>query len=139
MNRLTYAALNSDNKYSGMLDQLRKWSRPTTRIDGDSVHLEDTSGKASMEHFYDRYNCKAAPLSGSRDCTFALNIPKELGSMPNWSIDWEVVLQPDMKVIASNHQRTRREDGLDRLIWYFDGNRVSQASVDFTVRIPSPQ
>ena len=59
--------------------------------------------------------------------------------MPNWSIDWEVVLQPDMKVIASNHQRTRREDGLDRLIWYFDGNRVSQASVDFTVRIPSPQ
>ena len=48
MNRLTYAALNSDNKYSGMLDQLRKWSRPTTRIDGDSVHLEDTSCKASI-------------------------------------------------------------------------------------------
>jgi hypothetical protein len=44
-----------------------------------------------------------------------------------------------MRVLASNHQRTRREDGRDRLIWFFDGNRVSAASVDFTVRIPKAQ
>lgn len=136
MNSLTYATLESNNQYSKMLKDLRTWSRPTTRREEDSVHLEDNSGTASMERFYDSFTCKEAPVFGFVDCRFSFNVPKDFGAMPNWSIDWEVVLQPDMKVVSSNHQRTRRANGLDRLIWYFDGNRVSEASVDFTIRTP---
>jgi len=136
MNRLTYAALQSDDHYSDLMKQLHSWSRPTTRTEGDSVLLEDNTGNASMEHFYDSYHCSAAPLQGYMDCRFAFKIDKEMGALPDWSIDWEVVLQPDMQVIQSNHQRTRRQNGLDHLIWYYDGNRTSEASVDFTVRVP---
>lgn len=136
MNRVTYAALQDNNQYSKMLKDLGTWSRPTTRWDDDFVHLEDNTGKASMEHFYDTFNCVDAPVTGFVDCRFAFNIPKDFGEMPNWSIDWEVVVQPGMRLLSSNHQRTRRADGLDRLIWYFDGNRVSTATVDFTVRTP---
>ncbi len=138
MSRLTYSLLDQD-KSSDMLKDLRKWSRPLTRAEGDDVYLEDNSGKASMEHFYDNFNCSTSAQPGNMDCRFAFKVPKELADLANWSIDWEVVLQPDMRVLASNHQRTRREDGRDRLIWFFDGNHVSAASVDFTVRIPKAQ
>jgi hypothetical protein len=138
MNSLTYALLDNE-EYSKMLKNLRSWSRPTTRAADDSVYLEDASGTASMEHFYDSFACKAAPVSGFMDCRFTFNLPKKFGEMPDWSIDWEVVLEPGMRVVSSNHQRTRHESGHDRLIWYFDGNRVSEANVDFTIRTPRAQ
>lgn len=130
------ALLNQD-KYSDMLDQLKKWSRPKTRSDDDNVIIEDDSGDASMEHFYDTYKC-VADLDDSDyvDCRFAFKVPESVGSLAGWSVDWEVVLQPRMIVVRSDHQRTRRVDGMNRLVWYFDGNRESRASVDFTVKVP---
>lgn len=92
-----------------------------------------------MEHFYDTSSCKPAPVSGFMDCHFGFTIPRDFAKIPNWSIDWEVVIQPNMRVLSSNHQRTRREGGLDHLLWYFDGNRVSEAEVDLTVRTPKAQ
>ena len=135
LNRVTYDALRSDAKFSEMWKGLRSFSRPVAREDGDFVYLEDTTGRASMERFYDTYDCKAAPVKGYVDCHFAFKINKDVGDLPDWSVDWEVVLQPDMILLSSNHQRARRENGLDHLIWFFDGNRVSEASVDFNVRV----
>jgi hypothetical protein len=89
-----------------------------------------------MEHSYDIYDCTSLGGKAYSDCRFAFTLPKDAAKMPGWSIDWQVVVQPGMSVIASNHQRTRREGGVERLIWSFDGNLVSSANVDFTVRIP---
>jgi hypothetical protein len=131
-----YKALTEETKFSEIIGNLKKWSRPTTRRSGDTVYLEDNTGNASMEAFYQTSDCKAATMRGFDDCHFAFKIPDELGKETGWSIDWEVVLQPDMKLISSNHQRKRRTDGLDHLVWYFDGNRDNNASIDFVVRVP---
>jgi len=64
-----------------------------------------------------------------------LQFARDVGDLPGWSINWDVVLQPNMKVLTSNHQRAAREDGRDHLIWCFDGNKTSSANVDFTVRV----
>ena len=136
MSRQDYKALTEEAKFSEIMGDLKKFSRPTARQSGDTVYLEDNTGNASMEHFYETYGCKAAPVRGFDDCHFGFSITEEMGREKGWSIDWEVVMQPDMKLVASNHQRIRRTDGRDHLIWYFDGNRDSNASIDFTVRVP---
>ena len=138
--KLTRLVVSRNSKeYQEMMSELRSWSRPTTRSDDDYFYFEDDSGRASMEHFYQTFDCQASPQPGYMDCHYAFKLPKDLGQLPDWSVDWEVVLQPGMKLISSNHQRTRRENGRDRLIWYFDGNETSSASVDFTVRTPKAQ
>ena len=134
MQRVTYELLDSDQTYANKLRDLRSWSRPVTRMDGDMVYLEDNSGRASMEHFYDKAGCKAAPVEGYVDCRYVYR--KDFGDMPDWSVDWEVVVQPGMRVLDSNNQRTRHSDGRERLIWYYDGNRERYADVDFTVWVP---
>lgn len=139
MNQITYGLLTSDKDYADTYRKLKSWSRPVTRYDHDLVHLEDARGTASMEHFYDVYNCKAASISGYMDCRFAFKMPDELAKLQGWSIDWTVVLQPGMRIVSSNHQRTRREDGRDELLWWFDGDQESAASVDFTARVPRAQ
>jgi hypothetical protein len=136
MSRITYSAMNGDNSYSDMMKNLRAWSRPMTRFDDDSVHLEDVSGRASMEHFYDLEKCTPAPTGNLMDCHYLFEIPKEVGKLPGWSVDWDVVLQPRMRILSSNHQRTRWEDGAEHLMWYYDGNQVSEGRVEFTVRTP---
>jgi len=134
MNAFTYGALNGDNTYSDMLAKLRRFSRPTTRFDGDRVYLQDVTSTAAMERMYDTYGCEPAPVAGYMDCRFALAMNP--GDTPGWSLDWDVVVPSGIQVLSSNHHRTRRANGQDHLIWFFDGNRVSSASVAFTIRTP---
>ncbi len=134
MSRVTYALMTSDRTHSDMVQRLQRFSRPTTRFDAERAYLEDTSAGAAMEHMYDDYRCTLSVVAGYVDCHFSFSL--DAGATPGWSLDWTVVLQADMKLISSNHHRTRRADGRDHLIGYFDGNRVSSATVDFTVRVP---
>jgi len=128
-------AMMDNGRYGKMLKDLRTWSRPATRSDDDNYYVEDVTGTASMEHFYQTYKCETSPQPGYADCHFAFSLPGDVGDLPGWSINWDVVLQPNMKVLTSNHQRAAREDGRDHLIWCFDGNKTSSANVDFTVRV----
>jgi hypothetical protein len=135
MSDATYLLLSGNGGVNDMLSQLRRFSRPSTRFYEGGVSIEDLSSSATMERMYDTYQCQAAPSQGFMDCHFALAIDRG-GEMPGWSIDWDVVLQPGMRIVASNHHRTRRVNNQDHLMWYFDGNRVSSANIDFTIRVP---
>lgn len=137
MSAVTYNLLNSNDKYSDEIKQLRSWSRPTTRFDGNLVHIEDTSGTAAMEHAYDSHTCTPSVVRNYMECRFILKLSKDDAAMlPGWAIDWEVVVQPDMRLLVSNHQRIRHENGRDHLIWSFDYNDDSEANIDFTVMVP---
>jgi hypothetical protein len=131
-----YSMLTQNGKLNEILQSLRRWSRPSVRNEGDDVYVEDTTGQASMENFYDTHTCRRVSLDFS-ECHFSFTVPPDIGQLVGWSVDWEVVLQPDMTVLSSNHQRIRQVDGLEHLIWFFDGNRDSNASVDFVVRVPN--
>jgi hypothetical protein len=134
--QIAYEALRNDAKFSEMWKALRSFSRPVAREEGDFVFLEDTTGRASMERFYDTSVCRPASARGYADCHFAFKIDQSsVEGLPGWSIDWEVILQPDMTLLSSNHHRTRRENGLQHLIWSFDSSLASGASVDFNVRV----
>ena len=133
MNGLTFAMLSSDSQYAKMMRDLRTWSRPSTQFD-DLAHIQDLSGNASMEHFYREFSCRPAPVAGFTDCHYAFELPEDFAKSMGWSVDWDVVLQPGMKVVDSNHHRRLRRGGQDHLIWYFNGNEESAARVDFTIR-----
>lgn len=128
--------LVDEDQLDNMVSKFRQWSRPEMRRDSEAVYIEDNTGGAKMEHFYDSYNCQASIYRDRSDCHFAFALPQNVANLAGWSINWEVVLQPDMTLISSNHHQIRRTGGLTHLVWNFDGNRRSDASVDFVVRVP---
>ncbi|WP_396225318.1 hypothetical protein [Gemmatimonas sp.] len=128
--------LVEENKLQEMLAKFRKFSRPTARTTGGRTIIEDLSGAASMEYMYDQYKCTDSPQPDFVDCRFVLEVTEEVGRMDGWSLAWEVELQPRMRVLTSNHAAVRREGNRDILVWSFDGNKVSQATVAFVVRVP---
>ncbi|HUA57904.1 MAG TPA: hypothetical protein VML19_04070 [Verrucomicrobiae bacterium] len=135
ISRIAYSQMDP-NKFAKIQSDLREWSHPTTRSDSDNIYLEDDSGSANMEHFYDTSRCENSAQPGYADCHFAFSVPKDLADLPGWSLNWAVVLQPGMSVIEANNTGTRTVDGHRALVWSFDGNTTSSARVDFTIRTP---
>ena len=128
---LAYIAEHPDG-FSG----LSKFSRPSITHNEGITYISDKSGNASMENFYDNYKC--VPTQNKRgwsDCTFIMN--KDKLDFLGWSFDWNVVLHREMVLLNSNHHRKRVSNGVPTLMWYFDGNRVSEVDVKFTVRVPN--
>lgn len=129
---LTYM-LTSD--YDNFIGQAREFSNPVVRSSGGTTFIEDLSGTASMEHIYDDYDCQDDPTSSRYVICEFTAAATEL-YQPGWSIAWTVQLEPDMRMVSSNHHRTRTENGRAQYIWYFDGDRVSAFDVRFRVRTP---
>jgi hypothetical protein len=134
MDSVAYAALLIDKPDA--FDGLRRHSRPVTRHRDGWTTLSDTSGTVAMENFYDRVECRPAPaLSGWSDCTYTMR--RNDLTFPAWSLDWQVVLRAEMRLLRSNHHRRGTRDGDTVLAWNFDGNRVNGYDVVFTVRVPN--
>lgn len=129
-----YIAMMADKPAT--FDSLKRYSRPrATHRDGRTT-IADDSGGATMERAYDRFDCKPSPgLSGWSDCSYSYS--NSGLTFPAWSLDWSVVLHPEMVVLRSNHERRTVRNGVQVLQWYFDGNRVNSFDIDFTVRVPN--
>lgn len=117
------------------LSGLRRFSRPKTWTRDGQTYFSDTSGNAQMEHFYDRFECEPAPISGWSDCSFSMS--KSDMTFPGWRVDWKVVLHKEMVVLSSNHQRRVTREGQQQLIWEFDGDRLNAFAIVFKVRVPN--
>jgi hypothetical protein len=116
-------------------DKLQGMSNPRTIYEDDGVYLQDVSGDASMEYFYDNYNCDEATIRYGRiQCTFSMN--SDNLTFTDWLVNWKVFLPSDVKVLSSNHHRVRTEEGITELIWYFDGDVTSSMDIKFTVSVP---
>lgn len=129
----TYLAMLVDNPNA--LDSLKRYSRPRTQHQDGKTTISDLSGNAGMEHAYDEFECRpAAGAPGWSDCSFAYR--KNGLTFPGWSVDWAVVLRPEMVVLSSNHHRSSVKNGARILRWQFDGNRLNEFDISFTVRVP---
>ena len=134
MNSALYLSLIADDPK--IFDDLYKFSDPSINSSEGTTYISDTSSYAQMEHFYDNFNCVPTPgYSNWSDCTF--NLSSDNLNFPNWAVDWQVVLQDEMRVLNSNHHRYMTRNGKPTLVWNFDGNRTSSFDVNFTVRVPN--
>lgn len=135
MDNLVYAMFSTSNDFAGFMEKARSFSNPSIRTSGNTTYIEDLSGRASMEHIYDRFNCIDDPqYARYAICTFSAS-SRDI-DVPGWSVDWTIDLDPDMQMLESNNQRSRVENGRRQYIWYFDANTGSSFNVAFTVRVP---
>jgi hypothetical protein len=129
-----YMMLVSDDGFSEAMNSLRRFSNPQVSTKGGVTSIEDISGNASMEHFYDQVECVKDPRSFRHaKCTYRWTLTD--ADYYGWSVNWVVALERDMTVLSGNYNRTRQENGAKQLIWLFDGNHTSSAKVEFTVRV----
>lgn len=134
MSMATLVYLSMMQEQPQLLNDLRKFSRPTVEQQGDTTYIADRSGQAGMEKFYDSVDCRWATLGWS-DCTYRM---RQTGwNFPAWSMDWKVVLPKGWAVIDSNHDRRTVTSSEQQLVWHFDGNQVNSFDITFTVRVPS--
>lgn len=135
MEDATYLMFAASDDFGSFMTGARRFSNPNVRSANGVTYIEDVSGRASMEHIYDSFDCWAdARSSRHMICEFTTS---DAGlDFAGWAVDWTVELDPDMRMVASNHHRVRTEGGRRQYIWYFDGNRVSAYDIRFRVRVP---
>lgn len=132
MNNLMYLSMLQDKPQ--VLDDLKKFSRPSISQRGENTYIADRSGTAMMDRFYDRVRCTPA-RAGWSDCTYSMR--QDGWTFPAWSMDWKVVVPRHWVVLESNHDRRILSGDQQQLLWTFDGNRVNGFDITFTVRVPN--
>src|SRR5579871_1171946 len=62
-----FTRFSASDDYGRVMRGLRTFSRPSTRKESDIVYVEDNTGRASMEHFYETARCQAVAGTNFED------------------------------------------------------------------------